>query len=312
MNCPQCHSPMDPVPQSSFFRRLVVGILVSESQVENSPNHRCPKCSTEVSSPIGENFVLYIENLEDYRKSCEMQAAQYRSMLKDHRLDATTLAALQTQLARVETALRILTATTLEERLHPELIGPEERHRLATQSGASPGEVDEMLKEFAEVRDFYRDYRAGKYARYAFPWWFHAAAIVPTLVAVGVGIWGAFSPAVASVLSYLGYSLICALVLLTLTRRFTFWDSSWWRRGLLVSTSGAAGVGIFVLVHDWVVHVGFGLLPLVLGCVAVVALLGSGVSRIVTGFYMRKIQHEVKVETARLVAERESSSSPVG
>ncbi len=331
MNCPQCQAPMDCVKQPGFLSRVAKGVvtavLTGSPDFATDPNYRCSKCSTEVRSPIGENFVLYIETLEDYRKSCELQATQYRSLLEGRLMsrmfDPAAREGLQTQLVRVETSLRVLAATTLEERLRPELIGPAERDRIAIESGAPLAEVDELLTQFAHVRDFYRDHRAGKLPvpRFATPWWFRLQAIVPTAVAVGAGVWGAFDPVAASVLSFLGYSLVCAFVFLVVLelalRGFAFHVcSSWWRFGLFaVLIPMVPGACVHVFAHDRIVQAGLGLVPLWFGCLGLWVVLIAGASWLVTSLYARIIQRdmqrEIQTQTARLLAERASSSSPV-
>src|SRR5687768_7416017 len=124
MNCPQCHSPMDPKPKAgwlSTIHGLVTGSWTPQPQV------RCPNCSTEVSSPTG-GLVLYIDNLEDYRKNLVLQESHARPF-------GTVLAGFAPELPAdhlpgIQRRLRILDAMTLDERLDPDRIGPAERERI--------------------------------------------------------------------------------------------------------------------------------------------------------------------------------------
>ncbi len=171
MNCPQCRVPMTALKKAGFLSRLVSSFFGSP---EGGPAFRCPKCYSEVSTPLGNTFVLYIENLEDYRKSCLTQLSHLQS--EKGVLGGFWMQFQEDRLARLKRDLRILEAMTPEERLQPDLLGAEARQRIVAASDTTPDDVEQLFKEFRETRDFYTDFRSKTFRR-QMPPWYHLARV---------------------------------------------------------------------------------------------------------------------------------------
>ena len=311
MNCPQCHAPMTPLKKPGFGSQIVAAVLVG-AQGE-SPSFRCPKCQTEVASPSGDNFVLYIENLDDFRKSCLGQLS-YQRVMKPI-LGGFHTGNFQNQLDKIERFLRILDAMTLEERLQPDLIDAAGRQRITTESGTTADDLDQLFQEFTEVRTFYQEYRSKTFWQQLPPWRFVLGSTAPLLIGVSAGVLAQFSEVVATVLSCLGYYLISAVVLFLVLTRFkhasALVSSSWQRVCLFVLVIPAAmALGLFLLVHDWVLQEGLAQFPVCLGCfvVAVLAMVVGGIGSVwVT---VRRARREHRSAKPDALAHSESPVSP--
>lgn len=307
MDCPQCHTLMDQLKKPGFGWQLLSGLLGGAAE---SPSFRCPKCRTEITSPIGDDFVLYIENLEDFRKSCRMQLSHQRGVKP--LVEEGLTEAYETNLAKIERFVSILDAMTLEERLQPDLLGPAERERVVAESGTTAADLDELLAEFTEIRTFYQEFRSASFWSRWQPLLVPAVAL---LIGVGMAVLALFNDVVATVLGFLGcYSLSLIVLYLVLPRfmhaspivGFSLW------RGVLFKLvlPGAMAAGLFFLLHDWVVQAGVAPLFVGVGCFAVPMLVLSVESWVSLWHCMREIRRAQRAAMSGTPAQSDPPAGP--
>jgi len=287
MDCPQCHSPMEPLQQSGLGMAATL-IGVATALTGNIPSLgngfggarlRCTKCDTEVllNGPPPGAPPRSVENLEDYRKRCLYLVPS--SVWETRLLGGFAPKPPHDPYTKNQRFLRILDAMTLEERLHPDRIGAVERQRITTDSDTTLDDIEQLFKEFGQCRDNYRgEEECAKNMKLADFIPIILFTNVGFLVIIGTGIWAIwFNSVAASVLSFFGYCVVSAVLLFLFgsrvqgARNLVF--SSWPRACIFcLVIPGAMATGLYFLLHEHVRRAGIEYVAVILGCVVVAVL----------------------------------------
>jgi hypothetical protein len=186
----------------------------------------------------------------------------------------------QNYLDQQERFVRILDSMTPEDRLGTELPGPEQRAQLATASGTSPDDVENLFEEFAEIQKKVQ-------AAPKIPWW---QGIVLVAILLGTGVAAAaveLTGLAAAIVSGLGYYFLCllcvgvvvgCLIRLTRTgRRLLIFSRPRKALYLLVLLGlvlpALLAVGVVALAHEHVVRAGWEHSTVTLGFISLGVLL---------------------------------------
>lgn len=283
MKCPLCGSPLDEVPKPHFILRTAA--LVLGNGFEQDVKFRCPKCRTSVSTcPV--QLLLHGETIEDFRKCCVSGLAglHNRKLL----LGGFWTAEEQVLYDQYERHVRILDAMTPAEREGTEPPGPAQRGHLASASGCTPEEVEQVFTEFSIHRDILQKSRTAKV-----PWHTFIPAVIffpfflaPMLVQL--------TGAAGAVVSGFGYYLVCVMLLYVgLTRlknanRLVY--SSWLRTVVFMFVlPGLLATAAVLLIHEHVVRAGLEQIPVTFGFLAIGLIFAWAYWKISFPWTMRRI-----------------------
>jgi len=308
MDCPQCRVPMAPLTQPSFLTRLVAIFL--SGAADESPGFRCPKCRTEVTTPLGE-LTLSIDNLDDYRKSCMSQLSHMLSTKSV--MGGFWTETQQSRLGQLERFLRVLDSMTVDERFAPDLPGPAERERLIALSGATNDDLEQLFKEFVETRDLYAGLRQKSFVEKIPPWWALAPVIVLFSLAIGAAVFAQFNTVVAAVMSWLGYYFLSVLVVFLCLTRFknatALMFSSRFRFALFALVIPAAlAATLFLMVHERMVRANLEAVPVIVGSIALCLLVIGLHAWLSTELYLRKVLRGSRVTNPALPVPNDSQN----
>jgi hypothetical protein len=311
VDCPRCHTPLKPAAKQGVLRDVLAVFGLGNISAQK-PNLRCPQCRTEVAAPREDGPVLSVDHLEDYRKLCWQQWKASRA--PGLQLGAIPPEYFAEQVARLERVLRFLEALTLEERLQPERVGDAERERAMLASGATAEDVEELFEQFTETRNFFRNYREKKLPGQRYVWLGMVLGVGAFAAGVGAGVWAQHNSVVATILHVLGYSLVGLVVVFACLGRVKgavpLVFSSWRRICLLAFVVPALGVGLHLLLHEWVVQVGLEPVPRALGCFTLVLLLIVAYAWISTELVVRRVVRDVRATAPAAHADREAQARP--
>jgi hypothetical protein len=250
------------------------------------PDFRCSHCRTEANKPP-EKPLTFIENFEDYRRSC---AAQVDGMRKGRVLGGGLWTEEQeNRLSQLERFVRILDVMPVEDRLGTEPPGPEQRAVLAAASGTSREDVEQLFAEFAWVHEIHERARRQKV-----PVWPRVIPVVLGLPIFGAALFVRLTGTAAAIVSGFGYYLLAVLlVFLILTRvpnarRLAF--SSQLRQALfLVVVPALLAAGAVGLLHEHIVRAGWEEATVSMGFIAIGGLLFWALAMIEARLMIRRL-----------------------